>query len=168
MLTYSTAFAHAMLGQPNLAIDAITLLERGLSTQLPWLVQACALWKADLLLLSGRRNEALEAAVQELERNSCSLLSESFAGPFARWVALTSECSNNSAAAARVIGELVDRVREYDALDQVEILCAQHFLSTASTRFSGGLPGELADKLEKLPQAVKVQLGRLGMLSLSV
>lgn len=163
-LTYSMAFAHAMLGRPDLAVDATTRLDGRLAGQSHWLVQSWALWKADLLLLSGRRTEALDTALRELDRNAFSLLSESFAGPFARWVALTTERTSNPAAASEIINRLADRIFDYDALDQVEILCAKHYVTSHLNRVSWELPSELREKLEGLTPAIRVQLGRWEML----
>src|SRR5439155_4991409 len=105
-LTYSMAFAHAMLGRPDLALDATAQLEARLQERSHWLSQSWALWKADLLLLCGRRTEALNTALEELERIAFCLPSESFAGPFARWVALTSERTNDPSAASEIVNEL--------------------------------------------------------------
>jgi DNA-binding SARP family transcriptional activator/tetratricopeptide (TPR) repeat protein len=163
-LTYSMAFAHAMLGRPDLAVDAITRIEGRLFGQSHWLVQSWALWKADLLLLSGRRTEALDTALRELDRNGFSLLSESFAGPFARWVALTSERTNDPVAASDIIDRLADRIFDYDALDQIEILCAKNYMSSHLNRVGGVLPSELGAKLESLTPAIRVHLGRWEML----
>jgi DNA-binding SARP family transcriptional activator/type II secretory pathway predicted ATPase ExeA len=164
MLMYSTAFAHAMLGRPSFAVAAITGIERTPSTQSPWLVQACALWKADLLLMSGHRMEAIDTALQELQRNSFCLLSESFAGPFARWVALTSERTKNYTIASEIIDKLAHRICEFDALDQVEILGAQHHMSCQANSVTRELPKQLREKLEHLTPAIRVQLGILEML----
>jgi DNA-binding SARP family transcriptional activator/tetratricopeptide (TPR) repeat protein len=164
LLTYSTALAHAMLGRPDLAIIEIARLEDQLFGEPPWVAQAWAFWKADLLLLSGRRTEAFDTALRELDGDEFNLLTEAHAGPFARWVALTSERTNHSVAASDVIDGLADRIADYDALDQVEILCAKQYLSSHAYREARELPSELSAKLDALTPSIRVQLGMWEML----
>ncbi len=163
-LIYSKAFAHAMLGRPDLALSAITGLHDHHLQQHPWMVQAWGLWKADLLLFCGHRTEALDTALQQLEVDAFKPLSEAFAGPFARWVALTAERTQNHATASAVIKMLADRIVRYDAIDQVEILCAQHYLRSRSKPLGGELPSDLRAKLEELPPSIPIQLRRCEML----
>jgi DNA-binding SARP family transcriptional activator/type II secretory pathway predicted ATPase ExeA/tetratricopeptide (TPR) repeat protein len=164
-LTYSMALAHAMIGRADLAIITIAQLEPRLSGEVPsWIVQAWGLWKADLLLLCGRKAEAQDTAFRELERHAFNLLSDAYAGPFARWIALTSERTNNSVMAFNVVSQLAERIAVYDALDQVEILCAKHYLSCRLSYVGAELPSELRAKLASLRPSIRAQLERWEML----
>ena len=75
-LTYSLALGHAMRNRPVQALDMIAHVQERLVGRIPgWIRQAWALWKADILFISGKRLDALRTAEEVLEASSTLLLS---------------------------------------------------------------------------------------------
>ena len=164
-LTYSLAFAHTWRGRADLAIHAIEALDKRLIGPIPtWMLQAWAFWKADLLQLLRHSSEARATALEGLRRHSYQLCSTGFAGPFARWLAVTAG-EDDRATARAIVADMSRKLEEYDTLDQLEILCAAGQV--------GGVDGfddrkgsrELQRRLESLPPSVGTQLMALGILS---
>jgi DNA-binding SARP family transcriptional activator/tetratricopeptide (TPR) repeat protein len=162
-LAYSIASAHAMRQRYDLAVQALTSLDARLVGPIPeWIRQAWSLWKADVLNVSKRRGDALECAREAIERNAFKLLSASFAGPFARWVALTSVADETSDSGRRILKELLHRLPAYDAIDQAEILSAAVYLDSREGCCSGVNLSSLESRLSTLPPAVRSHLSALG------
>ncbi|MFL5493618.1 MAG: ATP-binding protein [Gemmatimonadales bacterium] len=163
-LAYFTALAHALSGRADQAIRVTIDLEGKLLGSLPvWILQQWTLWKADVLHLSGRRADAVSIAYGGLEEHSFRLESPSFAGVFARWVALTSHVGDGRARAKRIVADLLGNLESYDPLDQAEILCASVYLGLALDQ-GGATLSVLESKLDRLPPAVRRQLACLGVL----
>jgi DNA-binding SARP family transcriptional activator/tetratricopeptide (TPR) repeat protein len=163
-LAYSTALAHALSGRADQAMRVASDLEpRLVGTWPAWMHQAWTLWKADVLHLSGHHMDAVLIAHGGLDGDHFQLKSSSFAGPFARWVALTSHVRNGQARAKQLVADLVSNLETYDSLDQVEILCAGLCLGLTLEK-GGGTPSVIESKLEQLPPAVRRQLDYLGVL----
>jgi hypothetical protein len=89
-----------------------------------WIQQAWFLWKADLLMLIGRKSEAKAVARQAVTRLGRLPLTSSFVGAFDRWLAATSETTQELSEARQLIGAHLNRLSEFDSVDQIEILCA--------------------------------------------
>lgn len=159
-LAYSRAFAMSMRGRPEKVVAIIEALESRLVGPIPsWMLQGWAMWKADLLMFCGHRDDAFAWARRSLAQNDYSLLNRAFAGPYSRWLGLTGTSVEEKTAARRTLIEMVDRLSQYDALDQLEILCALRRLvpDKVSTR-------EIDERLNRLPNAIRAQLLTLEQL----
>jgi DNA-binding SARP family transcriptional activator len=164
---YSQAFAHAMCGRCELALSAIDALDRRLIGPIPaWIVQGWSLWKADLMLICRHRTEANVAAQAALRDHSFILRTPAFAGPYARWLSLSADTAEEKSQATERLMQMGDRLDDFDALDQVEILCAlslhQNHGPLANTRV------RIAEKLGRLPHAIQAQLARMEQLPFGV
>ena len=162
-IAYSRAFAYAMRERADLALKTVSDLESRLVGPIPaWMQQAWLLWKADLLLLCKQRSEAIAAAHAALREHSFVLHTPAFAGPFARWLSILEESGDDRDTHPEILSAMAARVGEYDALDQVDILCALRSLQPPA--FRGSIQEELRGKLDVLPTAIRSQLVNLGML----
>jgi tetratricopeptide (TPR) repeat protein len=163
-LTYSIALVHGLNGRLVRAQSAIARLEERLSPKLPHIIlQRWLLWKADVLMVSGLRSDALQVAVQAVHGHGLKLDSLGFAGPFARWTAVTCLGSErHEANGARVLAELEERLEEFDALDQLEILCANAYFGH---RGGAAYSQRILEKAARLPTATLTLLRSLGMAS---
>ena len=160
----SQAFAHAMRGRPDLALPIMTALDhRILGAVPPWMLQAWALWKADLLVLCKQRQEAVAMARDALVNEEFALRSSAFAGPYARWLCVSSQSSGERSRAEAILRKMAAQIRYYDALDQVEIFCALDLVTGNVERSEW--KDELAKRLHRLPAAIRSQLIGLEVLS---
>ena len=159
---YYEAFALAMLGDAKGAVDRMGVLESQAECfSSPWLIQAWRFAKADISQLCGHEAAALAFAVVATHHPTPLLHATSFAGAYARWLAMISATKGRVDAVTREIDTLRDQLHLYDALDQVEILCACEIgrdTSVPAPDRSG-----LTVRLSKLPPSVVDQLRRLGM-----
>ncbi len=163
-LAYCQALAHAMRGSWEKTASVIQKLDDRACITLPlWVAQAWALWKADLLLLSGNKVGAYESADRAMQLGDFRLLSPGFAGPFARWVGQMGRAGHCLAEAAVCIERLLEDVEQYDALDHGEILCSSLMLDTRS-QIAARRGARLAEILLQLPPATIDQLRRLEAL----
>lgn len=162
---YYASFAYVMTGYPRNAVDTISKLRARVPYSIPpWIRQASLLFEADILHLTGQSTDALAAAREGLDYRSLTLHSASFAGLFARWLAMTSSGPEERRAAGVCLDSIVSNLDRHDALDQVEILCAcVHF---EARRSCGSLEMRmvLKEKLTQLPFPITDQLVRLGFL----
>jgi tetratricopeptide (TPR) repeat protein len=160
ILTYAVALMHALLGRASAAKEAVARLESRLPATLPsMLLQRWLLWKADILLAAGMQDEASRAATAATSGFEFRLESPGFAGVFARWTAIISLGSELESRACKVLGELEGRLEEFDAVDQVEILCAcSHILQNPS-----GYVKRISAKSSALPKATLALIKTLGM-----
>ena len=125
-----------------------------------WIMQPWLLWKADALQVAGLRQEASRSAMEAILSYDFRLEASSFAGAFARWVALTHARVHANCRAEAALRELENHLEEFDALDQAEILCANAHFRMPST---SGYEARITAKLRHLPASVATQLYRLGM-----
>jgi len=123
-LTYSAAVALGRLGRPAEALRTLTDFDPRLGTHLPgWILQPWLLWKADALMISGFREEAIQVASRAIRGYELRLEASAFAGCFARWLVLV--CRPDETTQSRYILRQLSRdIEEYDRIDQLEILCA--------------------------------------------
>ncbi len=162
-LTYALALGHAIRNRPQAALESVERLETRLVGRIPdWIRQAWLLWKADILHICGRKQEALKAASQAIGA-APKLYTPSFAGPFSRWLSLLAEKDPLEPYLA-MIDELVTQVESFDALDQAEILCAKCRSTNRHVLASSEVLGMLRIKLSRLPLAVRSQLHALEIL----
>jgi tetratricopeptide (TPR) repeat protein len=160
-LAYCQAFALAMMGKVKEAIVVVGEMDARIPSLTPdWQVKAWSLWKADILLLVGKRTEALEAAHVAVADSTFGVETPAFGGPFARWMYFTRGAARNDVEAR--LAEMVGNLTRYDVLDQAEILCAYR-LQTGRA-FPGELWVQLQTILGDLPESVTVQLVSLGVL----
>ncbi|MBA3496820.1 MAG: AAA family ATPase [Gemmatimonadales bacterium] len=160
-LAFCVAFAHAILGRPTEAVAAIEAAEAALGSDTPtWIIQSWLFWKADALAVAGYRETACEVATQAVHGFGMTLESNAFAGPFARWTAITCLGEAGEEQGRKVVAALEQDLEEYDEIDQVEILWANaHF---------GGRPGDdyrhrISQKVGQLPACTTMQLRSLGV-----
>ena len=162
------ALAHARMGQPTRALAAIQWLdERVPASAHAWLRQGWHLYKADVLMTIGRKSAALAEARQGTSGEHHELHARGFAGPFARWVSLTTDSRGTKPALERVRG-LMSKLDSFDEVDQVEILGAvlgligertedRYCIELAETCRNG-----IAERVKRLPPATASQLAALG------
>ena len=160
---YFKSYALAMLGKTVEATNAFDAFTHGLAAGSPaWLVQAWRLHRADILYLCGYHAAAVEQAREAVEQPPV-LYAPSFAGAFARWLALASLREESGQESRRLLKDLFSRLDGLDMLDRVELICGRLILGD-ETR------SELEDLLRRylmnLPPAVSTQLQRLGVLRL--
>jgi DNA-binding SARP family transcriptional activator/tetratricopeptide (TPR) repeat protein len=160
----SSGASYALLGQPQSALRAINQLDLRLSRSSPlWIKQAWGLHKADILVLAGELPEALAVAREAIGPGGSTLYSAFFAGPFARWMALTTTDTDQEERARARLTMMLDQLETYDALDQAEILCARRLLSQVPQTTKDELSMLIKLKLARLPSAIADQLTRLGV-----
>jgi tetratricopeptide (TPR) repeat protein len=158
---YYYSFALAMLGRVTEALQVLDLRHAAIHEASPaWLVQAWRLHRADILYLCDNRAEAL-ALGRTAVGQPPTLYSTSFAGPFARWLALVSSRDEATLESRAVLEELLSRRDELDMLDRAEVVCG---CLMVEERGRLDLESMLKSYLVGLPYAVTTQLQRLGML----
>jgi hypothetical protein len=168
MCCYYLAHGYAMLGRLDEAVDAINAHEVRLpSTIVAWQKQAWVLFKADIYQLARRSRQAIEIGRGGVSGDFAELLAASTAGSYSRWLALTALPQERESRIAR-LQALSKRLDEFDALDQVEVLCALSLLKYRHRELgSAGLllpRRSLAERLINFPPAVSTQLQLLGVL----
>jgi DNA-binding SARP family transcriptional activator/tetratricopeptide (TPR) repeat protein len=161
-VTYYRAFALAMLGDSGSAMRALEALEPLIESECPlWFTQARRLLTSDILHLCGQTSAALAQAKIALALPEPVLHTLSFAGAFARWLALSVDGRASLSAAKCHLEELSRRMSQLDAIDRVEVTCARLILGDANKL---ELEGTLRSYLAGLPEAVVNQMCRLGVL----
>jgi DNA-binding SARP family transcriptional activator/ABC-type transporter Mla MlaB component len=164
-LAYHSALNETIHGRTTRADEAVAALELRMRGEIPkWMHQLWHLSKADLLWISNRRSEAIRVALQEFRDSAGELLSPAFAGAFARWVAVTHKSVGEPKNAPTILESLLGKLDTFDALDQVEILCAVRYASLKSGSHAQ-LEAELEKRLTRLPMGVTAHLKRLEILA---
>jgi hypothetical protein len=165
-IAVAVGFGNAMLGREAEARRALEHMAARLPTSLPaWMEQAWHLGRADVLQLLGRRKDALASATQATLNGE--LHSDGFAGAFARWTVMLALEHGTMPLARNQVHSLRKDLHRYDALDQAEILAASTWMGCGpdardAVTKAAAERRKLAAKLSALPQAVSVQLSRLG------
>jgi tetratricopeptide (TPR) repeat protein len=163
-LAYSIATAHGRLGRPADARRAVARLDSRLGPQFPsWIRQPWLLWKADALTIAGYRIDGLQAATEAIMGFDLRLEANAFAGPFARWLAVTCSGHGKAERAGEILDDLAGNLEQFDEMDQLEILCANAQMHPEPR---GSWLQRIAEKLEKLPPCTSSQMRVLGMLRL--
>jgi DNA-binding SARP family transcriptional activator len=158
-----TSGSYALRADSEKALQAIAQLESRIPDDVPaWVLQAWGFHKADILFLIGQRSDALAVGRRALGPGTPFLHSWFFGGPFSRWTALTSKGTSRHGEGRECVSHLLDDLHKFDALDQVEILCASSILGCAPERATE-LRVSMEGKLSRLPPAIAEQLSRLGM-----
>jgi hypothetical protein len=164
-LAYNKGMSYGMRGLTKEVEDTIAALEGRMENNLqPWIQQAWQLWKADLLMLLGRKLEALAAARLGVTGFGGQPLTSSFIGAFDRWLAATAEPGKEREEARHLIEKHVSRLSEFDSVDQIEILCAAWRTAGAgSERIQA--EAALAERVRCAPPGLTSWLGRLGFIA---
>ncbi len=163
-VAYNQAFALAMRGEPRAACEAFASVDPNIPPDsAPWLVQAWKLHRADILRLCGQQGAAMRQAREAIGWPEPALHAHSFAGVFARWLALVSREEGALDRARVILDELGHRPNDFDAVDRAEIGCAR-LIVYQSHRSEAELRDLLAENLADLPSAVVTHLHRLGVL----
>jgi DNA-binding SARP family transcriptional activator/tetratricopeptide (TPR) repeat protein len=124
-LACSVAYSHGIQGRTGDMREAIRQCDNRIGPHVPGSVaQSWLLWKADVLAVAGLRAEALETALEAVRGYQLKLECSALAGVFARWAAVTCMGTDDEERVRVFLGELDARLSDYDALDQVDILCA--------------------------------------------
>ena len=160
-LTYSMGMVHALSGNVEGARNAVSRLDTRLPTDiLPALLQRWLLWKADILMVAGAQKEAMETGLLAVRGYNFELRSLGFAGAFARWTAMTCRGDESESQGRLVLSDLEKDLERFDAMDQLEILCAASYLKVRP-------PAEYLDsiisKAQCVPTPVVETIRRLGM-----
>jgi DNA-binding SARP family transcriptional activator len=162
--TYSAAFGSAMTGDLKAALGTMATLEGRVASSHPaWLVQAWQIWRADILYLCGQESRALQSGREAVGYPTPTLHSFSFAGAFARWLALSAETEAMKRLAADQIKAMLNDLERFDALDRAEIVCASSIVGNGVFE-RGGDRATRSRMLGVLPPPVAIQLRRLGVL----
>jgi hypothetical protein len=150
-----------MQGRISKARDAIAALEGQLGPHISSaFTQRWLLYKADALMVSGLRTEALRVANEAVAGYDLRLETSAFAGAFARWMAITCTGTTAEPNAREVLKDFEDHLEEYDAMDQLEILCASAHMNRPHAH---AYQGRIAEKLKHLPPCTAIQLRALGI-----
>jgi DNA-binding SARP family transcriptional activator/tetratricopeptide (TPR) repeat protein len=159
--TYYASFAYAMMGDLPRGAEIISTMRTRLPlSSPPWLLQASLLLEADILYLTGDPTGAVMRAREALNYMMLVPYSASFAGLFARWLALASESLEEKKSAVTWMESTLSRLERYEAIDKVEILCACLHMGIGNV----AIRQMLEERLALLPRATTDQLQRLGFL----
>jgi predicted ATPase len=165
-VAYNRAFALAMRGDTKAAYGTFVATDPKIPTDsAPWILQAWKLHRADILCLCGQRTAAIAQARAAIMWPDPVLHAPSFAGVFARWLALISQEEGVLYKARPVLDELGCNADEFDAVDRAEITCARLIASDCESS-EPPLKDLLIEQLAILPPAVVTHLQRLGVLDL--
>jgi len=160
------ALSHALLGDAERALQTIASFEVRLPQSAPaWIHQGWGLHKADILFYGGMKTEAFAAAGLAIgDSNEPVLYDPGFAGSFARWIGMMGRVTRCEESARSHIEPLARSLNRYDALDQVEILCAMLLTHGATEEGRDELVRRMNECLDRLPWAIRDQLSFLGVL----
>jgi DNA-binding SARP family transcriptional activator len=120
--------------------------------------QAWDLYCADAYLMLNKRQEAEDIARRTTSIDHRNLLLDSCAGPYARWIA---KLHPNDEATLQQLRQLTERLTEFDALDQLEILIAIIQVERRLKIIHGERITEASLRIKKFPIGVIDQLQRL-------
>jgi hypothetical protein len=108
--------------------------------------------------------EAQVVASKAVHDSAFQLQTPAFAGPFARWLALLGRAEGERDKAWESLQVLQSRSGSYDALDEVEVMCAALALRPTGIQ-AANLSASISERLTSLPIEVTNHLRRLGSLT---
>ena len=159
-------FGFALTSRTTEAVHSIEKLDQALPGTVPnWLQQGWQLNKADVLMLCGKMTQAFIEAEKGVSGLNQSLLSNAFAGPFARWIAVLGSRRGVPDAQDRVEA-LFACLNRYDALDRVEIAAARLLILGRGRKPKISIHREqqrLRELCLKLPAPALAQISLLGL-----
>jgi hypothetical protein len=126
--------------------------------------QAWALYAADGYAMLGNLLEAERQGRCGTSGENSALHTESYAGPYARWVARISLAERNVNSGHERLDKLLLNLGSYDAIDQAEVLNAKAWFSAHTNSINEEYLERMYSHLERLPDAVGDQLRRMGMM----
>jgi predicted ATPase len=163
--TYHLAAGYALLGQSHKAFDALAAGDAAASRLAPaWARQSWLLSRADVLSLLGRQQDAALAAREAVTEEFNELLSDSRAGPYARWRAMLVRNPQEARAARVEVLGFLERGERFDATDRAEILAAATLLGQLTNVDVTSEGQSLQRALSQLPAAVGALLHQFGFL----
>ena len=159
-LAIAIAFANATQGNIRRMRHAFDGCERRFAPHTERLTtQSWLLWKSDVLAVAGLPDEALRSAQRAVHGYEMRLECSALAGVFARWTALT--CGSSNLEEARdLLDHLDTNLHDYDALDQVEILCAKVYCGRGNVE---QLAERIQARLRSLPDSALLPLRASGI-----
>jgi DNA-binding SARP family transcriptional activator/tetratricopeptide (TPR) repeat protein len=160
-LAFSKATVYGMQGRIAKMREVIEALELQLGVHIPTsFIQRWLLWKSDALMVADLKVEAMKTARDATHGYQFKLETIGFAGAFARWTAITCIGTTAEPYARDVLRSLEEHLHDYDAMDQVEILCANWLVDQAN-----GLARRemIAERLKRLPPCTATRLRALGI-----
>jgi DNA-binding SARP family transcriptional activator/tetratricopeptide (TPR) repeat protein len=161
LVAYSMGCSFALRSNAREALEVMSRLDSRIPHSAPeWVLQAWQLYKADILFLLGQSANAFLTAKSALGTPP-ALKSGFFAGPFSRWLALTSK-EGHEIESREIIKRMLQELANFDALDRVEVLCAS-LMMARTAECTQERRRILADGLAELPNATTDHLIRLGM-----
>lgn len=160
-LASSIAFAHGAEGRIAAMREAINTIEERLGPHVPRsITQSWYLWKADILTVAGLRQEARSTAEYAVRGYHLRIESRALTGTFARWAAITCLGTEAEQGVRELLSDLDCHLQDYDALDQVDILCARLYCGWAA-------PSEyrerILSRISRLPVAALAPLRASGL-----
>lgn len=164
--SYHLAVGYAASGDGLKAFDVLSIGDaaaRNLTA--PWAQQSWLLCRADVLAFLGRHEEAKRVARDAVGPGFSGLLSDSRAGPYARWKARLARDSAEAQEALEEVARLACSYEKYDFVDRAEILAASSLLGQLRNLDTSRESLLLRGVLCRLPVAVAEYLQRLGFLT---
>jgi hypothetical protein len=145
-----------MIGNRAVALTLLKDLDEHLPPTYPdWLRQGWRFQRADILFLVGRQQDAFTSALEAVEPYDYQLISHTFAGEFARWVALM-EMRGLTTRGNSVLRQLEASSHSFDFYDRVEVFYAGKALGR-------DLPDLGISDSTTLPRGLESELARYGM-----
>jgi DNA-binding SARP family transcriptional activator/tetratricopeptide (TPR) repeat protein len=160
---HSAILAYSMLGNSSRA-DKLFSLGADKFTRAGDMAQAWALHAADANAILGRTEQAEHDAFRGTAGENAQIHADYYVGSYARWVARVSLLLGNVKGGHERLDNLLQNLNRYDAIDRAEILNAKIWLSSRTERILSQQVEEMNSHLERLPEAVRDQLARIGML----
>jgi hypothetical protein len=130
------------------------------------LSQAWHLYSADGYAIIGMIAEALKEGDSGTSGVNQQIHSDSYVGPYARWIARASHAHADVRGGHTRLDRLLDRLCSFDALDRAEVLNAKVWLESREGFVSPTVVQKMNFELDNLPSAVRDQLRRMGMLDI--
>jgi hypothetical protein len=119
---------------------------------------------ADVYHVLGQTREALKAAETAIDLEIPRVLSDAFAGPFARWLARIAVPNRRTGMAEEILQSMFHRLETWDRIDQIEIQAALLWMNKRMGRSGTQFEFLMQNELRLAPLGVNLQLRRLGML----
>ena len=156
--------ARAMQNERDALASYHDILARAPSTNSDWGTQAQLLNEADILLLLGKYNEALEYGRRGTTGINVTALNRGWTGKFTRWLTLTALEDGAIALAKTTVEGFVSEIAQHDAIDQVEIASCYLMLHREWSTKREAIQRQAAQSLAKLPPTICDWLDRLRVL----
>lgn len=164
---YELALGLAFLGKHSEAQAQIGPVVDRHTTMPDWAKQVVFLCAADIYAIAGNRRRAFCLARKATQGNLQSLLSYSFAGQFARWVALLAVKHGTVRHDCERLAATFPNRHSFDLKDQAEVLFAQTALENQCGNDCHPAWMRVHQELGNLPQFVSTLMRRLGLAELA-